>query len=84
MTSSKLTELKGVTFEEAVKMCVENKEFIVEYKRLTGARLGSGTPWEKLIDQATKYQDKEWFDLFNFIRDYIWMPVVLDNLLVKK
>lgn len=63
--------------EEAIMECVGNKELMREYKRLTGARLGGGPPIHRMIDTATGFADAEWYKFFDFVRDYIYMPVLL-------
>ncbi len=47
--------------------CAGNQEFIKQYKRLTGARLGGGPPVDRLIDQQSGYGNKEWFEFFDFV-----------------
>lgn len=65
-----------MTFQTCVEECLKAPEFIQQYKRLTGASLGSGKPIERMIDESTGLMEKEYFDLFNFIRDYIYLPVI--------
>ena len=72
------------TLEETIKMCLENQDFIKEYERLLGQKLVAGSPIEKMIDEATGYDKKLTNDFFNFIRDYIWMPVVVEMMETKK
>ena len=68
-----------VTFEEAVKTCLDNPDFMKEYRRITKARLGTGDGLSMMIDKVTGYDKKEATDLFNFIRDYIWIPSQLET-----
>lgn len=65
-----------LSLEETIKECLANKELVIQYRRLTGARLGMGSPIERIIDEKTGYDEKEFFDFFNFIKDYIWMPLI--------
>lgn len=65
-----------ISFEETVKVCLNTPEFMEEYARLKGVALGSGSPIERMVDEATGRTKKEMFDLCDFIRDYIWLPVV--------
>lgn len=67
-----------VTLETAIKTCLDNPEFMKEYRRLSGAHLGKGDGLSIMIDQATGYDKKEANDLFEFIRDYIWIPSQLE------
>lgn len=69
-----------MTLEDAITEAVNNRELVREYKRLTGAQLGGGAPIKRMIDKATGFADKEWFDFFNFVRDYIWMPVLMKQI----
>lgn len=65
-----------ISFEETVKVCLNTPEFMENYKRLRGVALGSGSPIERMVDEATGRMKKEMFDLCDFIRDYVWLPVV--------
>ena len=68
-----------ISFEETLEECLKTPELLKEYRRLTGARLGNGSTIEMMIDKSTGYHDKEWKDFFDFVRDYIWMPVVTNQ-----
>ena len=63
-----------ITFEETVETCLGNPEFMKEYRRLSKSNVGASHGIVALIDKATGYDKKEAFELFEFIRDYIWIP----------
>ena len=63
-----------LSLEETIKICLDTQEFMPQYRRLTGANLGYGNPIHKMIDRATGYDEVEAKKLFDFIRDYIWIP----------
>jgi len=67
-----------ISFEETVRTCLDTPEFMENYRRLRKVSLGlqSRSPIEWMIDEATGREKKEMFDLCDFIRDYIWLPVV--------
>lgn len=74
------------TFEQAVRETYSNQEFMREYRRLKpGCKLGlsdTRKPIERMIDEACGRPapeaptNDEWFEFFNFVRDYVWMPVI--------
>lgn len=66
-----------MTLEETVLLATSDKEFMRHYKRLTGATLGGGPPIYRMIDKATGKTDAEWYKLFDFIRDYVYLPVLM-------
>lgn len=68
-----------VTFEETVETCLDNPDFMREYRRISNARLGTGDGLTIMIDKATGYDKKEAFELFEFIRDYVWIPSQLKS-----
>ena len=69
-----------MTFEQCVKEAWNTPDLVEQYKRLTGARLGGGLPIERMIDDASGFKEKEYTDFFNFVRDYIWIPVLLKKI----
>lgn len=64
------------SLEETIRVCLNTPEFMREYKRLSGASLGSGSPISVMIDKSTGYNEVEAKALYEFIRDYIWKPVI--------
>lgn len=69
-------KLEIPTLEETIKLCIQTPELIKEYERLLDKKFVPSSPIEKMIDEATGYDKKLAHDFFNFVRDYIWMPVV--------
>jgi hypothetical protein len=71
----------SISFPDAVHECFTTAEFMAEYRRLTGSTLGldDRTPIARLVDEATGHGpwDGEWRDFFLFVRDFVWLPVVL-------
>lgn len=63
-----------VTLETTINLCLENKDFMQQYKRLTGAKLGSGSIISNMIDKATGFDKKEYIELFDFIKNYVYLP----------
>jgi hypothetical protein len=72
------------SFQDCVFECWENPDFMRQYRRLSGheLRLELREPLEHLIDAATGYEapvleDEEVTQFFEFVRDHVWLPVVL-------
>ncbi len=65
-----------ISLEETIQKCLKNEELITQYKRLYGARLGGGAPIERMIDKATNYEQEEWRRFFDFVKHYIWLPLL--------
>ena len=66
------------TLEETIRICLETPELVKEYERLVGEKLVPTTPIHIMIDEATGYDKKKAHDFFDFVRDYIWMPTVME------
>jgi hypothetical protein len=68
------------SFAEAVHATFFNREFMSNYRRLTGSKLGldSRSGIERAIDEATGFDphEPEWGPFFEFVRDYVWLPVL--------
>ena len=65
------------SLRDAISECINNPEFVKEYRRLTGHSLERGNPLDFMIDEATGKLDDEANQLFDFIRDYVWLPVTI-------
>lgn len=73
----------GESFKKCVWDCWNNAEFMAHYRRLTGHALGADkrSTIEHLVDRATGYKpssvdEAEAVEFFDFVRDYIWIPVL--------
>lgn len=69
-----------ISLEQAITEAINTSELIQQYERLTGARLRGGAPIEQMIDKSTGYDKEQWNRFFDFVRDYIWMPVIIKEL----
>lgn len=68
------------TLQETIELCLGNAEFMREYRRLTGHRLGGGPIIDQEIDKATGKLNDEARQFIEFVRDHIWWPVAADSL----
>lgn len=73
-----------MTFQEVVLECRMTPEFVKEFNRLSGCKLGidNRAPITKMIDEATGYQtglDKQesWYmqQFIGFVFACIWLPL---------
>ena len=67
-------EKRIVTLAETIRVCIHNPDFMNEYRRLSKSNVGKSSGITAMIDKATGYDKKQAKDLFDFIRDYIWLP----------
>ena len=70
----------SLNFRDVVLMCFANREFMEQYRRLSGSRLGldERTPIEKMVDSAVGYDgiaEDDAFSFFEFIHDVVWSRV---------
>lgn len=63
------------SLEETIEIFINNKDFMKEYRRLTGSALGVGIPINIMVDEASGKFDADAKELFEFIRDYVWRYV---------
>ncbi len=61
-----------MTFEDVVKHCAGNAEFMAEYRRLSGHSLLSRSVIENQIDIATGKIDQEVKAFIAFVFDAVW------------
>ena len=70
-----------LTFSDCAEYCLSQEEFISQYNRLTGSKIGFAginlTVLDALIDKACNYTPKpdeqEYFKFFSFVWDTVWM-----------
>lgn len=89
LTDAELAEFKAlgfITFEQAALGCLENSEFMANYRKLRGSRVGLNTrsPIERMVDEACgappgDVSEQEWREFFEFVRDYVWHPVIVEQ-----
>jgi hypothetical protein len=68
-----------MTFSEACSECIANEDFVREWNRLTGHKLGvSRSPLEAAIDKACGYNpdEKAMPDFVEFVHECIWLPLI--------
>lgn len=63
-----------MSFVECVNLCLQDREFLTEYDRLHDTRFSNLGGLEGLIDEATGRLEKDFAELFDFIRERIWLP----------
>jgi hypothetical protein len=69
-----------ITFEQTIQECVNNKQFMDNYRRLYKSDVGlPQSPINKMIDEATDFKQAQWNDLFKFIFRYVWLPVLAQS-----
>jgi len=66
------------SFEETLKICVNNQDLIREYERLYFGGKDKIIRHDLIgiIDKSTGYRQKKFNDFANFVRDYIWLPAM--------
>jgi len=71
-----------LNFEETVIFILKNQPIILqEYDRLNGSSLSKQkTPIEILVDKETGFHQDEWYGFFDFVKNFIYIPTVLDML----
>ena len=67
-----------MTFKDVVHEVISHPEFLKEYDRLHGTTF-SRYSLDHLIDKATGKFEEDAVELFNFIRDYIWIPILAEE-----
>lgn len=68
-----------MTFVDCVNECLKDRAFLAEYDRLHNTRFTNLKGLEALIDEATGKLEQDFAELFDFIRDYIWLPCIQDE-----
>jgi hypothetical protein len=68
-----------MNFREVCAECLDNKDFVKEWNRLTGNKLGEArTPLQAAIDTACGYDpdEKAMPEFIEFVHEYIWLPLL--------
>jgi len=71
----KLCLRKGdVTFAQCLKSCIENREFVEQYDRLSNTNLSmKGTALDLMIDEATERGTEEIKGFVDFVFDVVFL-----------
>ena len=68
-----------MTFIECLDYCIEQKDLVSEFNRLTNSKLGIDTrsPIDKAIDKACGYDEQKKYmqEFIEFIYEFIWLPL---------
>lgn len=67
---------KRITFAGAVMECFNDKDFMREYRRLAKTDFGLSRGIEYEIDVATGRFDAEARKFFDYVREFVWLPIV--------
>jgi hypothetical protein len=65
-----------MTYIDCVNACLANREFMREWDRLNNSRLSSVNSIEGQVDLACGKLDDDAAQLFRFIHEYIWLPLL--------
>ena len=71
-----------MTFSDCCSACLADKEFLAQFTRLTGMRIGAvRTGMEAAIDAACGYDpDKSGMEAFcRFVFEFVWLPLVAER-----
>jgi hypothetical protein len=62
----------GMTFIEVLWICLNAREFVVEWERVSGMSLFPKSPLDKMIDEATGYDKVVMSAFADFVYDYVF------------
>lgn len=71
-----------ITFEDTLTECIKNKEFVSEFNRLTGCKLGvQRDNITKAVDDVCGYdQNKAAMPTFvEFVAEFVWIPLLMKS-----
>lgn len=63
-----------MTFEDVLRTCANNEQFVAQWARLRGFKL-AGSPIERMVDDATGYSDDIADTFISDVRDLVWNRV---------
>ena len=67
-----LEHQNGVTFLECLEMCIHSN-LVTEWQRLSGKKLVASNPLDRMIDEATGYDQAVMGEFVDFVYDYVWV-----------
>lgn len=71
---SRLLEIRnGVPFLECLEHCLYTREFRTEWERLSGKTLLAKTPLDRMIDEATGYDQAVMKEFADFVYECVFL-----------
>ena len=76
-----VSEYFEASMNECIGATLDDADFMAEYRRLTGSRIGldDRPPIVKMVDRVCGHvpapDEKEARAFYEFVRDYVWLPV---------
>lgn len=79
-----MADPKMLSFEDCVWACWNHPEFMAQYRRLTGSKIGLGpkSVLEAMIDEvcrAPRLDPVEGRAFLRFVHDYVWTPLATER-----
>ena len=62
----------GITFLQCLEMCLQQRELVSEWQRLSGKKLIASSPLDRAIDEATGYDVAVMGEFVDFVYDFVW------------
>lgn len=68
-----LEHRNGITFLECLEMCIQQADLIAQWERLSGKKLVASNPLDRMIDEATGYDQAVMGEFVDFVYNYVWV-----------
>lgn len=73
-TDTRLLEVRnGVSFLECLELCIQQADLIAQWERLSHKKLVASNPLDRMIDEATGYDQAVMGEFVDFVYNYVWM-----------
>lgn len=71
-TTRLLEQRNGVSFLECLEMCIQQRDLVAQWERLSSKKLVASSPIDKMIDEATGYDQAVMGEFADFVYDCIF------------
>lgn len=71
---TRLLEVRnGISFIECLEMCIQQRDLVTEWERLSEKKLVAANPLDRMIDEATGYDQAVMGEFVDWIYNYVWV-----------
>lgn len=68
-----LEQRNDITFVECLELCIQQADLIAQWERLSHKKLVASSPLDRMIDEATGYDQTVMGEFVDFVYEYVWV-----------
>lgn len=67
-----LEHQNGVSFLECLELCIQQRDLIAQWERISGKKLVASNQLDRMIDASTGYDVAVMGEFVDFVYEYVW------------